>query len=329
VAMMSAFEAATAAPNTRKLFNSFVKKFGKSYSPEEVAQKFDTFQSNKAFVDSHNAAFEAGNVTFQVALNEFADLTSQEFAFRFTGLSNDISTAVFSKNRSPFAPQVADIPTAVDWRNHTPAIVTPIKNQGSCGSCWSFSATGSTEGQYALAKKAVAVGLSEQNLVDCSKKEGNLGCNGGLMDQAFEYIIKNDGIDTEASYPYTAKTGRTCQYSASKIGATLSSYKDVAKGSEADLTNAVATVGPVSVAIDASHNSFQFYRSGVYNEAKCSTTQLDHGVLAVGYGVSDSTPYYLVKNSWGTSWGQEGYIWMSRNGKNQCGIATSASYPIV
>jgi cathepsin L len=147
------------------------------------------------------------------------------------------------------------------------------------------------------------------------------------MDGAFKYIIANKGIDTETSYKYTARDG-TCKYSASNIGATLSSFKDVARSEQA-LTSAIQSVGPISVAIDASQKSFQFYKSGVYYESACSSTKLDHGVLAVGYGSSGSSDYYIVKNSWGTSWGQQGYIWMARNKNNNCGIATSASYPIV
>lgn len=157
-----------------------------------------------------------------------------------------------------------------DWRQA--GVVTPIKNQGQCGSCWAFSAVASTEGAHALATKSL-VSLSEQNLVDCSQKEGNQGCNGGLMDQAFEYIIKNEGIDTEASYPYKAVQG-ACKFNKGNVGATLTSFKDLPKGNEATLAQACASVGPISVAIDASHNSFQFYQTGVYYEPACSTTQV-------------------------------------------------------
>jgi cathepsin L len=170
------------------------------------------------------------------------------------------------------------------------------------------------------------VGLSEQNLVDCSGSYGNDGCEGGLMTQAMQYIISNGGIDTEASYPYTAEDG-TCSYNAANSGATLKNYKNVPSGNENALQTSVQQ-GPTSVAIDASQPSFQFYSSGVYNEPACSSTSLDHGVLAVGWGVDPSGgPYWIVKNSWGTSWGQSGYIWMSRNKNNQCGIATMATLP--
>ena len=151
------------------------------------------------------------------------------------------------------------------------------------------------------------------------------------MDSAFNYIIANNGVDTEASYPYETSCSYNCRYNANNKGATISSYYDVKSGSESGLQDAVGNVGPVSVAIDASKASFQLYKSGVYYEPSCSSTSLDHGVLAVGYGYSssDGMNYWIVKNSWGTGWGQAGYIWMAKDMNNNCGIATAASYPIV
>lgn len=257
-----------------------------------------------------------------MAVNRFTDMSSAEFVAFFNGLRMPTQQRLHQQLHIESG---ATIPDTVDWR--TKNVVTPVKNQQQCGSCWAFSATGSLEGQHALKNKKL-VSLSEQNLVDCSGPEGNDGCEGGLMDDAFAYIKKNKGIDTEASYPYTAEDGN-CAFKVNAIGATLKSWTDIDSGSESALTDAIANVGPISVAIDASNPSFQSYSSGVYFEDQCSSSQLDHGVLAVGYGKKDSSEYYLVKNSWGTDWGMDGYILMSRNKDNNCGIATMSSYPVV
>jgi len=294
-------------------FTFWMQEYRRSYSHDEFRYRFNVFKSNMDFVESHNK----GKHTFTVGMNKFADLTNKEFAALFLGTKYTApTTSVVSKVHGM-------APTSVDWR--TKGAVTEIKDQGQCGSCWSFSTTGSVEGCHFLSTGKL-VSLSEQNLVDCSTDQGNQGCDGGLMTQAMDYIISNKGIDTEASYPYTAADG-TCSFSASNIGATMKSYVNVNAGDEADLMAKVA-MAPTSVAIDASHSSFQLYTSGVYSEPDCSTSQLDHGVLAVGYG-SDTTggDYWIVKNSWGTSWGMQGYIWMQRNKSNACGIATMATLP--
>jgi len=206
--------------------------------------------------------------------------------------------------------------------------VTPIKNQGQCGSCWSFSATGAIEGAVAIASNKLN-SLSEQQLVDCSVSYGNDGCNGGLMDYAFEYVITNKGLTDEKSYPYTATGPNTCKASGKKLVSTISGYCDVAVDNDKALAAAVS-VGPVSVAIEADQSCFQFYSSGIMSNSACGT-QLDHGVLAVGFGSSGSQQYWKVKNSWGTSWGEAGYIQLGRavSGQPQgvCGILMAASYP--
>ncbi|OQR72236.1 cathepsin L isoform 4 [Tropilaelaps mercedesae] len=223
-------------------------------------------------------------------------------------------------------PQSVNLPRHVDWRER--GAVTPVKNQGHCGSCWSFSTTGSLEGQM-FRKTGKLVSLSEQNLIDCSGDFGNKGCNGGLMDNAFDYIRENRGIDTEQSYPYEGKMGK-CRYSRKHKAGEDTGFVDIPSGDELALTKALATVGPISIAVDASHSSFQFYHDGVYDPPECDNHTLDHGVLAVGYGTTEEgDDYYIVKNSWGTTWGNEGYILMARNVDNECGVATQASYPLV
>ncbi|XP_020631221.1 cathepsin L1-like [Orbicella faveolata] len=258
-------------------------------------------------------------------MNQFGDLTVDEYRFFFLGLRSHFSDETEQQGSHFLPPSGVSLPDTVDWR--TKGYVTPVKDQGQCGSCWAFSTTGSLEGQH-FKRTGQLVSLSEQNLVDCSTSYGNHGCQGGLMDNAFRYIKANGGIDTETSYPYEARKDN-CRYNPNNVGATVTGYVDVPQGSEEALQSATATVGPISVAIDASHTSFQFYHSGVYNEQSCSSTKLDHGVLVVGYGTYQGQDYWLVKNSWGTGWGMQGYVMMSRNRNNQCGIATSASYPLV
>lgn len=280
--------------------------------------RYAIWQDNSRRIEEFNKLDQG----YTLRMNHLGDLTNTEFQKQMNGLKARSGQS----NASTFlAPSNVKIPDTVDWR--TQGYVTPVKNQAQCGSCWAFSTTGSLEGQN-FKKTGKLVSLSEQNLVDCSQSYGNQGCNGGLMDDAFKYIKANNGIDTEASYPYTGRDGK-CHFDAKSVGATDTGFVDVKSGDEDALKSAVATVGPIAVAIDASHFSFQFYHSGVYNSFLCSSKNLDHGVLAVGYGNYNGKDYWLVKNSWGAGWGLKGYIMMTRNKKNQCGIATQASYPLV
>ncbi|XP_071526132.1 LOW QUALITY PROTEIN: digestive cysteine proteinase 2-like [Panulirus ornatus] len=310
---------AVAAPS----WQHFKAQYGRYYeSAEEERYRLSVFEQNQQFIDDHNAKYENGDVTFTLKMNQFGDMTTDEINAAMNGY-------IMATEVDPVAvliPGGSDPADEVDWR--TKGAVTPIKDQAMCGSCWAFSTTGSLEGQHFL-KEGKLVSLSEQNLVDCSERFGNFGCAGGLMDQAFQYIKANGGIDTEESYPYEAKND-VCRFNSATSVQQVTGYVDVAHGNETALQIAVSDIGPISVAIDASRPTFHFYHHGVYYDERCSSKRLDHGVLAVGYGTTaKGGDYWLVKNSWSTTWGHKGYIKMSRNMDNNCGIATQASYPLV
>lgn len=251
-------------------------------------------------------------------MNEFADMASEEFGAKYLISFPESVTTKCTGSQAP----TLSLPDEVDWA--AAGAVTAIKNQGQCGSCWAFSTTGSLEGVN-FKKSGSLVSFSEQQLVDCSKSYGNEGCNGGWMNSSFFYV-KDQGITTEAKYPYHG-VGSTCKYTEADKVFTVSDCTEVTADKELALTAAVA-LNPVSVAIQANHLSFQLYKSGVYT-GNCGT-KLDHGVLAVGYGTISGKKHFKVKNSWGATWGEKGFIYILRegDGKGKCGIYMAASYPI-
>jgi cathepsin L len=262
--------------------------------------------------------------TFTLRVNKYADLTNEEYRQLLAtraSLQRPHAVATFTASGNE------DLPETVDYR--TQKLVTDVKDQGGCGSCWAFSAVASIEGQHAK-KTGQLVRLSEQQLVDCSGDEGNQGCNGGLMNLAFDYLLKAGGIESEEDYPYTGSDDE-CQFDKSKVVAKLTGYVNVTVGDEKALQEATAKVGPISVAIDAGSFWFQFYFGGVYTQSGCGTDmeQLNHGVTVVGYGKEKNQDYWLIKNSWGSGWGDSGYMKLARNAKNLCGVATDASYPLL
>lgn len=303
--------------HTWNRFQTFIKKFEKNYMDlAELENRFEIYKANLKFVENQNAK---GNA-YTLGETPFFDMSEEEFK-SFNGLR---TTGPFSSPCEKFSSVASDVPSSYDWREHN--AVTPVKNQGQCGSCWSFSATGAMEGAWAIATGKL-VSLSEQQLVDCSKSYGNHGCNGGLMDSAFEYA-KDNGMCLESEYSYSAKSG-TCQECDPVVE--ISSCVDVTPNNQINLKEAVS-MGPVSVAIEADTKTFQMYTGGVITGNACGTN-LDHGVLVVGYGEESGIEYWLVKNSWGESWGDKGYIKIERsdstNDKGVCGIAMQPSYPVV
>jgi len=303
-------------------------KYKKAYDNSEMFSRFKTFCHQVDEIESHNAK----KLSHTKALNQFSATTEAEWK-SMMGFKPTLSTQAKNFDNSLASVKAA---VSIDWS--TQGAVTAVKNQGQCGSCWSFSTTGSVEGAWFLANHPL-VSLSEQQIMDCSTGFGNQGCNGGLMDNAFQWIINNSGVTADVNDPYVSGSGTDPITSCQPFPATakISSYKDVPINSEAALMAAV-TIGPVSIAIEADQSCFQGYSSGVLSYASCACgSQLDHGVLVVGYGTDSASglDFWKVKNSWGATWGESGYIRLQRGpGASQptggmCGILTSASYPIV
>jgi len=301
-------------------------KFGKSYSSDtEEHFRRKIFTHNKDKVERHNQRADKGKHTYYLAINRFADQLSTEVRGTMNGFKQREGN--HSRVGAKFIPQtnIGSLPEEVDWR--TLGAVTPVKDQGTCGSCYTFSATGSLEGRLAR-KTGKLISLSEQQILDCSEFFGNAGCNGGQIDQSFQYVIENGGIDTEQSYLYEGEQD-ACRYQPEKSATTEVSFVDLRPGDELALKEAIATQGPVSIGIDASHESLHLYSHGIYREPHCDPGLLDHAVLVVGYGGKDQEKYWLVKNSWGPDWGDSGYIKIAREEDNMCGVASEASYPLI
>ncbi|XP_062279347.1 cathepsin S-like [Scomber scombrus] len=298
------------------------KTHGKTYRNDvENTHRRTFWEKNLMLITMHNLEASMGLHSYEMGMNFMSDMSPEEIQQFFGGLTPPTH---LKRAPSPFlGTSGADVLDTMDWRER--GCVTSVKDQGHCASCWAFSAVGALEGQLAMTTGKL-VDLSPQNLMDCSWEYGNNGCNGGNEHKAFEYVM-DQGIESVASYPYKGSEGQ-CRHNPMNRAANCSDYILLPRGDEEELKKAVGTIGPVSVAIDARQSSFHFYKSGVYDDPNC-TRITTHAVLAVGYGTVDGQDYWLVKNSWGTSYGEEGYIRMSRNKNNQCGIALYACYPVM
>ncbi|XP_061457934.1 procathepsin L-like isoform X1 [Rhineura floridana] len=275
-------------------------------------------------IKQHNIEASQGKHTYDLGMNHLGDLTKEEFNQKLNGFRSDLDEQQSGNVTFFEGSATLEKPKHIDWR--TKGYVTPVKDQADCGSCWAFSATGALEGLH-FKKTRKLVSLSEQNLVDCSRKQGNHGCEGGFMNWAFKYVVINKGINSERTYPYEAQDG-PCRFKPSDRAATCTSFVKIAKKNESALEHAVAKVGPVSVGVDAS--DFMLYKSGIFFRKGCGEF-LNHGMLVVGYGttkeVKKNKNYWILKNSWSETWGEKGYMRLAKGHHNQCGVASDASYP--
>ncbi|XP_073002934.1 cysteine protease XCP1-like [Typha latifolia] len=301
------------------LFESWIAKHSKSYlSFKDKLRRFEIFKDNLKHIDETNKKTSS----YWLGLNEFADLSHEEFKEKYLGVRRDLPRRREASSNFRYQ-DATGLPKSVDWRKK--GAVTNVKNQGHCGSCWAFSTVAAVEGINQIVTGNLT-SLSEQELIDCDRLNNN-GCNGGLMDYAFSFIASSGGLHTEDEYPYLMQESTCEEQRADLEVVTINGYEDVPENDEQSLLKALAHQ-PVSVAIEASGRNFQFYSGGVF-DGPCGS-ELDHGVAAVGYGSSKGQDFIIVKNSWGPRWGEKGYIRMKRNtGKPEglCGINKMASYP--
>ncbi|XP_026861293.2 cathepsin L1 isoform X1 [Electrophorus electricus] len=301
---------------------------GVSYEEErDDTERRVIWESNRKLIEENNERFQKGMSEFTMTMNKYGDLNRQEYK-QLQGAKINSKTARNGKTVSAWKLRLHAKKlrkSSVDYRPL--GYVTEVKDQGYCGSCWAFSTTGAIEGQM-FRKTGRLVSLSEQNLVDCSRSYGTYGCSGAWMANAYDYVISN-GLQASDTYPYTSVDTQPCFHDRSQVVAQISDYRFIPKGNVQALADALATIGPITVAVDADHPSFLFYSSGIYEEPSCNPNNLSHAVLLVGYGSEEGRDYWIIKNSWGAAWGEGGYMRMRRSRSNTCGIASYALYPIV
>eukprot|EP00668_Euglena_longa_P028952 GGOE01036288.1.p1 GENE.GGOE01036288.1~~GGOE01036288.1.p1 ORF type:complete len:331 (-),score=106.24 GGOE01036288.1:293-1261(-) len=297
-------------------FEAYRQAYGKRYSPQEAEHRQQIFMANLADIEAINRR----QSSWRAGVNQFADWTWAEFQEQRLMAPQDCSAT----HHGTFVASGRFRPHFIDWEKK--GVLTPIKNQGHCGSCWTFSTTGTLEAHHFM-KTGQRVNLSEQQLVDCAGDFDNHGCNGGLPSHAFEYIKYNGGLDSEAAYPYKGVDGN-CSFTCKGIAAKVHQVTNISYLDEVGIEDAVAFMGPVSIAFQVA-DDFRFYKSGVYNGV-CSSDKksVNHAVVAVGYGHEGGTKYWKVRNSWGPQWGEAGHFRILR-GVNKCGLSDCASFPIV
>jgi len=305
-----------ASSKTIEQFAKFVQHYGKQYQPAEFKMRYDLFKNSLEEIDRLNREAAQKGLNTKFGVTKFSDLSKEEFKAKYMGYVPSSHANV----DIPFEESVAPLPTSFDWR--TKGAVTPVKNQEQCGSCWAFSATEGVESAWFLAKSQLVV-LSPQQIVSCDQNDD--GCNGGDLPTAFQYVQQN-GMETCADYPYTSGNGNTgtCQYDSSDVVVQISGFKYATQSAnETQMRVALLAHGPLSICVDAS--TWQNYQGGVITHG-CGD-DLDHCVQIVGFSetTNNKTPYWIIRNSWGTDWGLNGYLWVER-GKDECGVSDEATY---
>jgi C1A family cysteine protease len=286
-----------------KRFTEFTHKFNKVYaSVEEFQSRFEIFKSNLLEV----LAVDTFSGPHTKGVTKFFDLTKDEFRAQYLNLK--VKQGWCQPSQLKFLSEVSAIPAELDWR--AKGAVSPVKDQGQCGSCWAFSTVGYLESQWLIKNKSSQT-FSEQQLVDCDNVDA--GCNGGLMQAAFEYVQTN-GIEADTKYPYTAR-GQTCKFNKASVVSTVSDVQCFEDNTDEQVKQYLNSIGPLAIALDAT--DFQYYDSGVL---KCEGSQLDHGVLLVGYGSEDGEDFWIVKNSWGKNWGESGFVRISTKAGENCAV---------
>ena len=298
-------------------FETYNTKFGKTYKcPAEKLYRLAVFIKNLRQIKEENQM----NSSYTLGLNRFSTMTAEEFKIKFLGRLGPVTP-----DSERVAANIGDEPTSIDWR--TKGAVTPVKDQGQCGSCWAFSSAGALEAAW-FTKTGDLLSFSESQLADCSWLYGNQGCNGGLQENAFRYY-KKKGAQLESDYPYHARDG-ICQYKHHTVKAQITGQVSLKKGQD----HLKAGLAERVLAVSVYAQPWQHYKKGIYsNKAQCPSAErlLDHAVLAVGYGTDNGKDYWLIKNSWSTQWGEEGYIRLERSDKGNgiCGVALDVLYPTV
>ncbi|OON22527.1 papain family cysteine protease, partial [Opisthorchis viverrini] len=294
-------------------WEQFKHEFDRVYSDaEESSKRLNVFCETFLYVRRHNKAYEEGEVSFKLGINQFADRTNEETRHACGGETVSPNSTEYV---SVFRKISAVPPRSRDWRIN--GAVTPIRAQGSCGSCWAFAAAAAMESHHFLHRRVLYT-LSPQQLIDCSLTVGNRGCNGGNAQLAFIYVQRGGGIEREVDYPYvsdrTLRPNPFCRLEAHKVAVRVRGAVALPLYDEDALTQAVGLFGPVTILVDGSPQDFVKYKYGIYDDPACGTTlrEVDHAMLLVGYGEERGVPYWLIKNSWGDHWGENGYMRLRR-----------------